>query len=162
MVRIVRFHEAGGPEVLRLEQVAERDPGPGEIRIRVEAIGLNRAEVMLREGVYHERPVFPSRIGYEAAGVVDALGAGVTTVKEGERVATVPSFALSQTRHGVCGESAVVPAEVVQPYPASLSPPTARLSIMAASARTMWRSSRRPAAASESPLSRSPGSAAPR
>ena len=120
MVRIVRFHEAGGPEVLRLEQVAERDPGPGEIRIRVEAIGLNRAEVMLREGVYHERPVFPSRIGYEAAGVVDALGAGVTTVKEGERVATVPSFALSQTRHGVCGESAVVPAEVVQPYPASL------------------------------------------
>ena len=122
MVRIVRFHEAGGPEVLRLEQVAERDPGPGEIRIRVEAIGLNRAEAMLREGVYHERPVFPSRIGYEAAGVVDALGAGVTTVKEGERVATVPSFALSQTRHGVCGESAVVPAEVVQPYPASLSP----------------------------------------
>jgi NADPH:quinone reductase-like Zn-dependent oxidoreductase len=122
MVRIVRFHETGGPEVLRLEQVAERDPGPSEVRIRVEAIGLNRAEVMLREGVYHERPVLPSRIGYEAAGVVDALGKGVTSVKQGERVATVPSFALSQTQQGVYGESAVVPAEVAVPYPASLSP----------------------------------------
>ena len=122
MARIVRFHETGGPEVLRLDQVPECDPGPGEVRLKVEAIGLNRAEVMLREGVYHEQPIFPSRIGYEAAGVVDAIGAGVTNVKEGERVATVPSFALSQTRHGVYGESAVVPAEVAIPYPASLSP----------------------------------------
>ncbi|PPR22955.1 MAG: Quinone oxidoreductase 1 [Alphaproteobacteria bacterium MarineAlpha10_Bin1] len=122
MARIVRFHETGGPEVLRLDQVPERDPGPGEVRLKVEAIGLNRAEVMLREGVYHERPIFPSRIGYEAAGVVDALGDGVTNVKQGDRVATVPSFALSQTRHGVYGESAVVPAEVALPYPASLSP----------------------------------------
>ena len=93
MARIVRFHETGGPEVLRLDQVPERDPGPGEVRLKIEAIGLNRAEVMLREGVYHEQPIFPSRIGYEAAGVVDALGAGVTNVREGERVATVPSFA---------------------------------------------------------------------
>ncbi len=122
MARIVRFHETGGPEVLCLDQVPERDPGPGEVRIKVEAIGLNRAEVMLREGVYHEQPIFPSRIGYEAAGVVDAVGEGVRGVKEGERVATVPSFALSQTRQGVYGESAVVPAEVAVPYPACLSP----------------------------------------
>ena len=121
MVRIVRFHEIGGPEVLCLDQVPERDPGPGEVRIRVEAIGLNRAEVMLREGVYHEQPIFPSRIGYEAAGVVDAVGEGVRAPKEGERVATVPSFALSQTQQGVYGESAVVPAEVAVPYPANLS-----------------------------------------
>jgi NADPH2:quinone reductase len=122
MARIVQFHETGGPEVLRLDQVPERDPGPGEVRLKIEAIGLNRAEVMLREGAYHEQPIFPSRIGYEAAGVVDALGSGVTHIREGERVATVPSFALSQTRHGVYGESAVVPAEVAIPYPASLSP----------------------------------------
>jgi NADPH:quinone reductase-like Zn-dependent oxidoreductase len=116
MARIVRFHETGGPEVLRLEQVLERDPGPGEVRrIKVEAIGLNRAEIMLREGVYHERPIFPSRIGYEAAGVVGAVGASVTTVKEGERVATVPSFSLSQTRQGVYGESALHPGETVYP-----------------------------------------------
>ena len=122
MPRIVRFHETGGPEVLRLEEVPEARPGPGEVRISVEAIGLNRAEVMLREGVYHERPVFPSRIGYEAAGIVDAVGPGVTAIKEGDRVATVPSFALSQTRQGVYGESALVPAEIAVPYPAQLSP----------------------------------------
>ncbi len=122
MPRIVRFHETGGPEVLRLDEVPEADPGPGEVRIRVEAIGLNRAEVMLREGIYHEQPVFPSRIGYEAAGIVDAVGSGVTAVKEGDRVATVPSFALSQTRQGVYGESALVPAEIAVPYPEQLSP----------------------------------------
>ena len=122
MARIVRFHETGGPEVLRLDEVPEVDPGPGEVRIRIEAIGLNRAEVMLREGIYHERPVFPSRIGYEAAGVVEAVGEGVTGVREGERIATVPSFALSQTRQGVYGESATVPAEIAAPYPAALTP----------------------------------------
>lgn len=122
MPRIVVFHETGGPEVLRLEERPQAPPGPGEVRLRVEAIGLNRAEVMLREGVYHERPVFPSRIGYEAAGVVDAVGAGVRGVRKGDRVATVPSFALSQTRQGVYGESAAVPAELAVPYPAALSP----------------------------------------
>ena len=122
MARIVRFHETGGPDVLRLGEEPEVDPGHGEVRIRVEAIGLNRAEVMLREGIYHERPVFPSRIGYEAAGVVEAVGEGVTSVQEGDRIATVPSFALSQTRQGVYGESATVPAEITEPYPAALSP----------------------------------------
>ena len=122
MPRIVFFHETGGPDVLRVEEAPAVAPGPGEVQIRVEAIGLNRAEVMLREGIYHERPVFPSRIGYEAAGVVEAVGAGVAGVKEGERIATVPSFALSQTRQGVYGESATVPAEIVRPYPAHLTP----------------------------------------
>ena len=122
MPRIVFFHETGGPEVLRLEEAPAVPPGPGEVQIRVEAIGLNRAEVMLREGVYHEHPVFPSRIGYEAAGVVEAVGAGVTGLKEGARVATVPSFALSQTRQGVYGESATVPAAIAAPYPAALTP----------------------------------------
>ncbi len=121
MARIVRFHQTGGPEVLRLDVVVEADPGPGEISLRIEAIGLNRAEVMLRQGIYHEQPVFPSRIGYEAAGVVAALGPGVAAFREGDRVATVPSFVLSQTKQGVYGESAVVPVEVVLAYPPSLS-----------------------------------------
>ena len=122
MPRIVFFHETGGPDVLRVEEAPAVAPGPGEVQIRVEAIGLNRAECMLREGIYHEQPVFPSRIGYEAAGVVEAVGAGVTGLREGERIATVPSFALSQTRQGVYGESATVPAEIVRPYPAALTP----------------------------------------
>ena len=122
MPRIVFFHETGGPDVLRVEEAPAIPPGPGEVQLRVEAIGLNRAECMLREGIYHEQPVFPSRIGYEAAGVVEAVGEGVTGVSEGTRIATVPSFALSQTRQGVYGESATVPAEIVRPYPAALSP----------------------------------------
>ncbi len=122
MPRTVFFHETGGPDVLRVEEAPAQPPGPGEVQIRVEAIGLNRAECMLREGIYHEQPVFPSRIGYEAAGVVEAVGEGVTGVSEGTRIATVPSFALSQTRQGVYGESATVPAEIVRPYPAALTP----------------------------------------
>jgi len=122
MARIVRFYKTGGPEVLRLEEVPDTAPGPGEVRLRIEAIGLNRAEVMLRQGVYHEQPKFPSRIGYEAAGVIEELGTGVEGITVGERVATVPSFALSQTRQGVYGESATVPAEIVLAYPPELSP----------------------------------------
>ena len=122
MPRIVFFHETGGPGVLRVEEAPAVQPGPGEVRMRVEAIGLNRAECMLREGIYHEQPIFPSRIGYEAAGIVEAVGAGVTGLEAGDRIATVPSFALSQTRQGVYGESATVPAEIAAPYPAQLTP----------------------------------------
>ena len=120
-MRAALFATYGGPEGIEIGKAPIPQPGPGEVRIKVEAIGLNRAEIMLREGVYHERPIFPSRIGYEAAGVVEALGAGVSNVKEGDRVATVPSFALSQTLQGTYGESAVVPAEVALPYPPALS-----------------------------------------
>ncbi len=122
MARIVQFFKTGGPEVLILNDLADREPGPGEVRIRIEAIGLNRAEVMLRQGIYHEQPEFPSRIGYEAAGVVEELGPGVAALSVGERVATVPSFALSQTRQGVYGETATVPAEIALAYPSALSP----------------------------------------
>ncbi len=122
MARIVRFYETGGPEVLRLEELADNAPGSGEVRLKIEAIGLNRAEVMLRQGIYHEQPEFPSRIGYEAAGVIESIGPGVNSLNVGMRVATVPSFALSQTRHGVYGESATVPAEIVLAYPTALSP----------------------------------------
>ncbi len=122
MARIVRFHETGGPEVLRLDEVADSAPGPGEVRLKIEAIGLNRAEVMLRQGIYHEQPEFPSRIGYEAAGIIEEIGSGVDGLHVGARVATVPSFALSQTRQGVYGESATVPAEIVLAYPMTLSP----------------------------------------
>jgi NADPH:quinone reductase-like Zn-dependent oxidoreductase len=76
MVRAVRFHKVGGPEVLRVEEIDVGAPGPGEVRIRVDAIGLNRAEAVFRSGVYGEPP-YPTGLGYEAAGVVEALGAGV-------------------------------------------------------------------------------------
>jgi NADPH:quinone reductase-like Zn-dependent oxidoreductase len=119
MPRIVRFHQTGGPEVLKLEDVQVPPPGPGEVRIAVKAIGLNRAEAMFRAGMYLEQPVFPSRIGYEVSGTVDAVGTGVTSVKPGDAVSTIPAF--SMVKYGVYGETATVPEHAVAHHPSSLS-----------------------------------------
>lgn len=120
MPKIVRFYETGGAEVLKIEESPLVEPGVGEVRLAVEAIGLNRAEVMFRNGQYLENPVLPSRLGYEAAGIVDAVGPGTSGVKIGDRVSTIPSFSMGT--YGVYGESAVVPAYAVAHYPESLSP----------------------------------------
>ncbi|MGB7934506.1 MAG: zinc-dependent alcohol dehydrogenase family protein [Gammaproteobacteria bacterium] len=119
MPKIVRFHETGDAGVLRIEDLPLTEPGEGEVRLKVEAIGLNRAEVMFRRGQYLENPEFPSRIGYEAAGMVDAVGSGVSGVRIGERVSTIPSFSMG--RYGVYGESAIVPDYAVARYPDTLS-----------------------------------------
>ena len=119
MPRIVRFHQTGGPDVLKIEDLPLAEPGKGEVRMKVEAIGLNRAEVMLRKGQYLETPQLPSRIGYEAAGIIDAVGPNVTDLRIGDRGSTIPSFPMSQ--YGVYGESAIVPASAAAPYPDSLS-----------------------------------------
>jgi NADPH:quinone reductase-like Zn-dependent oxidoreductase len=80
-----RFYETGAPEVMRLEEVAVGDPGPGEVRIRHVAVGLNFADTYFRTGLY---PVpLPNGMGVEASGVVEAVGEGVTYVAEGDRVA---------------------------------------------------------------------------
>ncbi|MFD5120542.1 quinone oxidoreductase family protein [Streptomyces sp. NPDC058385] len=84
MAYAIRFHETGGPEVLRREQVAVGAPGPGEVRVRHEAVGLNFADTYFRTGLY-PAPL-PAGIGVEAAGVVEAVGQGVTHVAEGDRV----------------------------------------------------------------------------
>lgn len=120
MPKIVRFHETGPAEVLKLEDLPLTQPGTGEVRLKVEALGLNRAEVMFRQGQYLETPELPSRIGYEAAGTIDAVGPGVSDLGIGDRVSTIPSFAMG--RYGVYGESAVVPAAAVARYPDNLSP----------------------------------------
>ena len=119
MPKIVRFHDTGPAEVLRIEDLPQQEPRQNEVRLKVEAIGLNRAEIMFRTGTYLEAPSLPARLGLEAAGVVDAIGPGVTDVKRGERVATVPSFAMSS--HGVYGEEAIVPAHALARYPTGLS-----------------------------------------
>ena len=119
MPMIVRFHETGGADVLKIEDLPLTEPGEGEVRLKVEAIGLNRAEVMFRQGQYLETPDLPSRLGYEAAGIVDAVGVGVSDIQIGERVSTIPSFSMGQ--YGVYGESAIVPAYAVARYPDTLS-----------------------------------------
>ncbi|WP_321799563.1 MULTISPECIES: quinone oxidoreductase [unclassified Burkholderia] len=84
MAHAVRFHETGGPDVLRWEAVEVGDPGAGQVRLRHEAVGLNFADTYFRSGLY---PVpLPAGIGVEAAGVVEAVGPGVTNVAAGDRV----------------------------------------------------------------------------
>jgi NADPH:quinone reductase len=119
MARIVRFHRLGGPEVLQIDTLDAPSPSAGEVRIVVKALGLNRAEAMFRSGQYLEQPVFPSKLGYEAAGVVDAVGPGVQGLAPGDAVSTVPAFL--QGRHGVYGDVAVVPAAAVVKHPPALS-----------------------------------------
>src|SRR5258708_39016693 len=108
MSRAVVFHEFGGPEVLRIEDVATELPGPGEVRLRIRAIGLNRTELTLRSGRTPVKPQLPSRIGFEAAGEVEALGQGVVGYRLGERVALVPTYGAAQ--YGLYGETSLAPA----------------------------------------------------
>lgn len=84
MAKIVRIHETGGPEVLRFENAAVGEPGPGEVRVRHVAAGLNFADTYFRSGTY-QIPL-PSGIGNEAAGVIEAVGAGVAHLAVGDRV----------------------------------------------------------------------------
>ncbi len=117
--QIVRFHTTGGPEVLQLDTLPLPEPGPGEVRLRVKAIGLNRAEVMFRMGRYLMQPTLPSKIGYEASGIVEAIGEGVDPAWLNATASSVPAFPVNL--YGVYGEVAIVPASAVARYPASLS-----------------------------------------
>lgn len=119
MSRVVKFAEAGGPEVLQI--VAETVPGPGrnEVRIKVKAIGINRAESMWRTDQYIEPVRFPAGLGYEAAGIVDAVGEDVVGFVPGDAVNVIPSFSMNQ--YYTYGEIIVVPDHAVVRHPDSLS-----------------------------------------
>ena len=120
MPRVVRFSRLGGPEVLTLDELPVAEPGPGEVRLAVEAFGLNRSEVQYRRGDYPLLGArFPARLGKEAVGLVEAVGPGVEGVAPGARVTTIPCFDMG--RYGVYGESAIVPAAALAPVPRGLS-----------------------------------------
>ena len=85
MAHAIRIHQTGGPEVLQWEEVEVGEPGPGQVRIRQEAAGLNFIDVYHRTGLYKQETPFTP--GVEGAGVVEAVGAGVTNVRQGDRIA---------------------------------------------------------------------------
>ncbi|MFF1299863.1 MULTISPECIES: zinc-dependent alcohol dehydrogenase family protein [unclassified Streptomyces] len=117
--RTVLFHEIGGPDVLEIEDVTVPAPGPGQVALRVEALGLNRAEALFRSGGYYYQPALPaSRLGYEASGVVEAIGEGVTELAVGDPVTTGPGIEMSA--QGVYAERVVLPESTVLPRPASV------------------------------------------
>ncbi|AKH41523.1 NADPH:quinone reductase-like Zn-dependent oxidoreductase [Altererythrobacter atlanticus] len=119
MAKVIRIHELGGPEVLNIEELAVGAPGAGEVRIRVEAVGLNRAEAMYRAGRYPVKPQLPSLIGYEGVGVIEEVGPGATTYEIGQRVCVLPM--IRQGEYGIWGEEAIVPESILLPAPTGLS-----------------------------------------
>ncbi|ABB08435.1 quinone oxidoreductase [Burkholderia sp. Ac-20384] len=119
MAHAVRFHETGGPEVLRWEEVDVGDPGPGQVRLRHDAVGLNFADTYFRSGLY---PVpLPAGLGVEAAGVVEAVGPGVTNVAVGDRV-TYTGFLNTL---GAYSTERLIPAAPLVRLPAGISCETA-------------------------------------
>ena len=119
MGKMVRFHEFGGADVLKVEQVAVPAPGAGEVRIAVQAIGLNWADALWRQNLYIEDATLPTGLGNEAAGVIEAVGAGVEGLRVGDRVAVLPGA--HQGRYPTYGDSILFPATHVVRHPENLS-----------------------------------------
>ncbi|MBS0342604.1 MAG: quinone oxidoreductase, partial [Proteobacteria bacterium] len=122
MVKAIRLHQTGGPEVLELEHVEVGEPGPGQARVRHTYIAVNFIDIYFRTGAY---PLpLPSGLGSDAVGVVEAVGPGVTDIKVGDRVGYLigPQGAYSEAR--------VMPAEVLIPLPDGISDRTAATLMM--------------------------------
>src|SRR5919202_5017526 len=115
-MRAVAFTQTGEPEVLRVMEVADPAPGPGQVRIRVSVSGVNFRDIGVRRYGRNEGGRVPEPVvtGIEAAGVVESLGAGVTHLQTGQRVATI-------CLGGGYGDLLVVPAAQVVPLPDSIS-----------------------------------------
>ncbi len=107
MAVILQFDRFGGPEVLEFRDVALADPGPGEVRYRVEAFALNRGDLFWLADSYYNSPVLPARIGQEAYGIVDAIGPDVVGFAPGDRVC---SLVQEDGRYCVNGSFAISPA----------------------------------------------------
>lgn len=114
-MRAIRFHEYGGPAVLRVDEVSDPTPAGGQVRVRVRAIGVNPYDTYIRGGNYPIRPQLPATLGHDAAGEVDAVGPGVTAWKPGDRVYT------SKCASGAYAEMALCDERNVHPLPAHVS-----------------------------------------
>ncbi len=108
MTRSVRIHQFGDADVLNIEDVDVGAPAHDEVRLRIHAIGINRTEITLRSGRSPSKPALPTGLGFEAAGIIDALGENVTGFSVGDRVALVPAYGAAQ--YSLYGEMALVPA----------------------------------------------------
>ncbi len=107
-MKAIRLHEFGEPEVLRLEEVPEPQPGPGEVLVKVHAVGVNPYEAYMRAGAYAAPPL-PFTPGHDAAGVVEAVGPGVKRVSVGDRVYTSGTLTGAYAAKTLCPESRVYP-----------------------------------------------------
>jgi NADPH2:quinone reductase len=120
-MKAIRFHQNGGPEVLRWEDVDLAPPGKGEVRIRHSAVALNFRDILVRRG-QHAVTAFPSGLGSESAGVVEAVGDGVTEFKPGDRVVAVarPDVAYAEARNAPAARVLKLPAGIDERTAASM------------------------------------------
>src|SRR6202165_4083875 len=108
-MKTIQVHQFGGPEVLRLEEVPTPKPGPGQVLVRVHAAGVNPYDTYMRAGTYAIKPPLPYTPGSDAAGVVEAVGPGVTGVKPGDRVYVGGTVSGAYAELSLCNESQVHP-----------------------------------------------------
>lgn len=117
--RIYRFHQYGDPEVLQIDSVPTPEMGLGEVRVRVAAMSLNRADLLWMQNNYVETPELPSKLGYEISGTVEAVSSDVTEFKIGDRVSSIPAFSISD--YGNFGETTILPARGLMKTPDNFS-----------------------------------------
>ena len=108
-MKAIRVHQFGGAEVLKLEELPDPQPGPGQVVIRVGAAGVNPVEAYVRTGTYASKPSLPYTPGTDAAGVVTAIGSDVKLVKVGDRVYTTGSKTGTYAEQTLCDEATVHP-----------------------------------------------------
>lgn len=108
-MKAIRVHEFGGPDVMRLEAVPDPKPAPGQVLVRVRAAGVNPVDTYIRSGAYAQKPPLPYTPGFDAGGLVEAVGSGVTAVAPGGRVYTVRTLTGAYAELVVCDQSQVKP-----------------------------------------------------
>ncbi|MEG9530429.1 zinc-dependent alcohol dehydrogenase family protein [Mannheimia indoligenes] len=119
MSKQIQFTQTGSPDVLQIVDVQIPAPKADEVQIQIHAIGLNRAEMMYREGAYVIDPVFPATMGYEGAGIITAVGENVSELAVGDQVSVIPSFMF--TEYGTYGEIVNMPKHAVVKHPENLT-----------------------------------------
>src|SRR5260370_39290114 len=118
--KVILFSKTGGSDVLRIDEVQLSQLKKREVLVRVQAVAVSRLDLLWRGGSYFEEPEFPAQIGYDAAGVVEAVGPEVETLKVGDRVSTFPAVSLLD--YAAHGETIIYPETALIVYPESLTP----------------------------------------
>jgi NADPH2:quinone reductase len=108
-MKAIRIHHFGGPEVMGLEEVADLQPGPDQVVVQVKAIGVNPVDTYIRSGTYAMKPGLPYTPGSDAAGIVKAIGKGITLVRTGDRVYIAGTLSGAYAQQALCQESQVHP-----------------------------------------------------
>src|SRR5690242_7721643 len=106
-MKAIRVHEFGGPDVMRLEEVPDPKPGPGQVVVRVHAVGVNPVDTYIRAGLYNREAPLPYTPGTDAAGVIEAVGGGTSRIKAGDRVYTAGTITGAYAERALCTQSQV-------------------------------------------------------